>query len=568
MKYWKIKKHTEDLKNTLAKNLNISPLLSQILINRDITDIKTASNFLNGALADLHPWQSILDIEKAGQRVKKAVQNKEKILIYGDYDVDGISACVLLFEVFSKLNADVCYYIPDRAGEGYGLHKNAAALAKKNQAALIVTVDCGITATEEVSLLVKSGIDVIITDHHKQKEAKLPGALAVVCPQRLDSQYPFKELSGTGVAFKLAQAVCGDSEDLNEYLELVALGTIADVVPLLGENRILVKEGLKRLSKTKRKGLKALFKVSGLDNTNICAKDIAFVIGPRLNASGRLGSADFAVKLLMTNDEREAEKIASFLDNSNKQRQKLQTQMVNQAVAKVEKEINFKEDRVVVLEDENWHLGLAGLVASKIAQQYYRPTFIISTKNASHGKGSGRSIKNFHLFDAINKCGHLLINYGGHEGACGISILKEKIKSFTVFINEIAREMLTPQDLIPTIEIDMEIPLCQINADFIREIDRLAPFGCGNPQPLFLSKKLFFKNEPVVFGRKNFKGWVSDNTNVCEAVGFGIAPMLDLIKNREFDIVYQPYLSRWEGIESIRLSLEDAAISTANQRLN
>lgn len=560
MKQWKLRETDCKTRQELCRQLGISETLSRILINRGITDAKTAHNFLHGTLADLHPWQQLPDIQKAKPRIQKAISQKEKILIYGDYDVDGVTACVLLYDVLSKMGADVIYYIPDRIEEGYGLNTSVFPVVKKNNVSLIITVDCGISAFEEVEFFNKNSIEVIITDHHKIRTDALPPAFAVVCPQRTDSEYPFKELSGVGVVFKLAQALIGD-EQAFEYLDLVALGTVADVVPLVDENRILVKEGLKRISTTSRKGLSALVEKSGLGLKDICARDVGYILGPRLNASGRLGSADSAVKLLTTNDDEEAKFITDELNKSNRQRQKLQEQILSQALAKVEREINFKEHKVIVLEDESWHPGLIGIVASRISQEFYRPAIIISTKD-SPAKGSGRSIKNFHLFDAVNDCRHLLVDYGGHAFACGISITKDKIKSFGDSINNIAHNVLKSEDLIPTLEIDAEITLTEVDSGFIEGIERLAPFGCGNPQPIFLSRGVSFKNKPAYFGKNNVKGWVTDGKNICEAVGFGMAQGFNALQGGNFDLVYYPYLNQWGGIETISLSLKDAKIST------
>lgn len=562
MKQWKVKEADYKLRQALCSSLGISETLSRILINRGISDGKSAHHFLYGTISDLHSWQKLPDIQKAVLRIQKAISQKEKMLVYGDYDVDGITASVLLYDVLSKMGANVVYYIPDRIEEGYGLNTTVFPFVKENNVSLIITVDCGISAFEEVEFFNKNSIEVIITDHHKIRTGKVPCAYAVVCPETLDSEYPFKELSGVGVAFKLAQALIGD-ESVFEYLDLVALGTVADVVPLVDENRILVKEGLKRISATRRKGLCALIEKSGLGFKNICTRDVGYILGPRINASGRISSADAAFKLLMTNDEEEASLISEELDKNNRQRQKLQEQILNHALVKIESEINFKEHKVIVLQDESWHPGLIGIVASRISQEFYRPAIIFSTKD-SPAKGSGRSIKNFHLFDAVDNCRHLLVDYGGHAGACGISIAKDKIKVFGEYINSIAHNILKSEDLIPVLEVDAEIPLTEVDEGFIEDIERLAPFGCGNPQPIFLSRQVYFKNKPVCFGKNNAKGWVTDGENVCEAVGFGMAPVLSGLHGESVDLVYYPYLNQWGGIETITLSLKDAKLSSSN----
>ncbi|MBI4846295.1 MAG: single-stranded-DNA-specific exonuclease RecJ, partial [Candidatus Omnitrophica bacterium] len=438
-KLWNIQPAAPQKQKALAARLNISPVTAQILLNRGIKSAEEAQIYLQGTLKDCFDPFLMHGMRKAVLRIKKAVKQKEKIFVYGDYDVDGLTSCALLKYIFTALGADVHCYVPHRVEEGYGLNKQACTFLKQQHTGLVITVDCGITSYDEVEYLNSLGIDTIITDHHRAKEDKVPNAYSVINPLQKNCEYPFKDLAGVGIAYKLAQAVSGEALDVNEHLDLVALGTISDVAKLAGENRILVKNGLEILSRTKKPGLRALIEVSGIKARQLEAFHVGFILGPRLNATGRMGSAEKALELLLTDNREQAVELAQVLHAENRQRQQEEGKTLKEALAMMEREINFKDHRSIVLHNEDWHPGVIGIVASRIAERYNRPTILISMKD-NVGKGSGRSVRNFHLFDTLSKCDHLLKEFGGHEKAAGLSIIEKNVDDFKRFFNEMAHK--------------------------------------------------------------------------------------------------------------------------------
>jgi len=552
-KKWAICKNHAVLQKDLASSLNISPITAQILLNRQIQDANEAEIFLKPELSRLHDPYLLKDMDKAVDRIKTAISKKEKILIYGDYDVDGLTAVALLICAFKKLGVHVSHFIPNRLEEGYGFNEKIVQIAKDKEISLIITVDCGISAADVVSALTNSKIDVIVTDHHEPVEGKFPDAFAVINPLQEGCAYPFKHLSGVGVAFKLAQAIFDSSTDLEEFLDLVALGTIADVVPLLGENRILVKHGLSVLSNTRRKGIKALIEAASIRNKEISARNVSHILGPRINAQGRLGSPESALRLLLTDHTDEAKDLAVLLDSDNRKRREIEQKTLKEALAKVEQEINFKEHRVIVLSDENWHKGVIGIVASRIVEQYYRPAILISVQKDT-GKGSGRSIKGFDLISALAECREYLEDFGGHEAACGLAILKDNIENFKNAINKLAHKKLSPIDLLPTIDIDAELHLEELDGKFLEELESLAPFGRGNPQPVFLSRDVELKTKPAYYGRDGSRFWVKKGKVTCEAVSYN---KIEIADKKILDMVYAPSVSKYHGLETIKLQLKD-----------
>ncbi|MCM8797451.1 MAG: single-stranded-DNA-specific exonuclease RecJ, partial [Candidatus Omnitrophica bacterium] len=397
-KILRIARLNHPLQNRLSQELGISPILAQILINRGITTVSDAEQFLHVQPEDMLDPYSFSSMRRAVERIKKAGQHKERVMIYGDYDVDGITAVALLKRMLLKRKIDVLHYLPHRVKEGYGLTKNIAWIAKEMGVRLIITVDCGISNHKEINELKNSGIDVIITDHHEPTGESLPEAFAVINPKAKEARYKFRDLAGVGVAYKLAQAL--DNNTLLEELDLVALGTIADSVPLAGENRIIAKEGLRRISITKRPGIRVLLQNAGLEGKKVTSTFVNFILGPRINASGRMDTAETSLKLLMSDSFEEASNLAKIVEQHNRQRQKIENSILEEAQAIIDKEINFKEHKVIVLAKENWHQGVLGIVASKLADRFYRPAIVISMVD-DLCKGSARSIKNFHLFDAL-----------------------------------------------------------------------------------------------------------------------------------------------------------------------
>jgi len=543
------------LENTFSQELGISKILSQVLINRGIKNLEEAEKFLKVKLGHLLDPYSFSGMHSAVNIIKKAAKDKERVMIFGDYDVDGITALALLKAILSKIGLDVVHYLPHRIKEGYGLNKNIPQIAKQKNIKLLITADCGTNSHTQIKELRRHNIEVIVTDHHEPDSAEPPSASAIINPKLKDSRYPYRDLAGVGVAYKLCQALTG--EMLFEHLDLVSLGTIADVVPLTGENRVIVKEGLSRICQTKRLGLKALIEISGIKDRKITPSLISYIIGPRLNASGRMDTADTALDLLMSETKDEADKLAKVIEAYNRQRQKVENKILQEAEDLIEKEINFKEHKIIVLAKEDWHQGVLGIVASKLADRFYRPVIVIS-KTSALCKGSGRSIKNFHLFQILLECNNFLESFGGHEYAVGLVIAKDNIEDFKNKINGLANQKLGFQDLLPSLDIDMELNFLDLNEKVIAEFDLLEPYGTANPKPLFYTRNLKIKGEPQVLGRDTLKFWVSDGNTTYAAIGFGMSGSKDSLSGADyFDLVYTPKIDNWQGEESVLLEVKD-----------
>jgi len=544
------------LSNLIVEELGTSGITAQLLVNRGITTPRDAEYFLRADAKALLDPLSFSDMPKALDIINSAVRDKKKIMIFGDYDVDGITALAVLKEALVKKGALVSHYLPHRIKEGYGLNKNIANICREKHIGVLITVDCGTNSLDIISDLRKHGIEVIITDHHEPSGDSSRPASALINPKVNGSGYGFKDLAGVGVAFKLAQAVL--SEGLKDEFDLVCLGTIADVAPLRGENRIFAKEGLKQLSCTRRPGLKALMEVSGLKNKKIItAGFVSYILGPRLNASGRVGNAETSLDLLLSRDEAEASALAKAVHEHNRHRQKIEEKILQEAEAIISREINFKEHRVIVLAKEDWHQGVLGIVASKLADRFYRPTILISV-NENMCKGSGRSIENFHLFHALLECKELLEGFGGHSHAVGILIAKDSISDFKDKINKLAHEKLSLQDLIPALDIDMELGLSDINDKVVRELEILEPFGAGNPEPVFYTRSLRLKGEALKLGRETLKFWATDGTVTYPVIGFGMSSLKQSLEEANvFDLVYAPRIDSWQGEGSVILEVKD-----------
>jgi len=539
----------------LNKELGISQILAQILINRGISSLKEAEEFLNSKLSHLLDPYSFSEMPKAVDLIKQAIKNKEKVLVYGDYDVDGITAVTLLKETLTKTGLDVLHYLPHRIQDGYGLTRNILDIAKREHIHLLITADCGISNHKEVEALRKHNIEVIITDHHEPQGNKLPPASSIINPKVKESGYKFRELAGVGVAYKLCQAISGTN--LLDELDLVALGTIADVVPLIGENRIIAKEGLAKLPNTMRHGLKALIRNANIKNKKFTATHVSFIFAPRINASGRMDSAETSLKLLMSKNDSEAEGFASVIEAHNRERQKIESKIMEEAEDLINREINFKDHKVIVLAKEDWHQGVLGIVAAKLADRFMRPTIIISLGDKLC-KGSGRSIQNFHLFHALKECQEFLSAFGGHAHAVGLVIDKEKIKDFKDTINRFAHEKLKIEDLLPSLDVDMEVSFSDLSEKTIIELESLEPFGTGNPEPLFYTRNLKLKGVPQVLGRETLKFWVSDGEITFQTIAFGMSSFKEsLMQAKSFDLVYSPRMDSWNDFDSVILEVRD-----------
>lgn len=558
---WKTFEANQRLQKQLSEYTGVSPVLAQLLVNRGVRTPEQAQDFLFGKISSCHDPFLLKDMAKAVERIKKAAEKEEKILIYGDYDVDGVTSTALLVHILREMGADFETFIPNRLEEGYGMNIRAVALARERGVKLIVTVDCGINSVKEIQAANSYGIDVIVTDHHEVKDNEIPPAYAIVDPHQRDCRYPFKFLAGVGVAYKLARALMNGREDLvDKHLDLVALGTVADVAPLYGENRILTKVGLERLRFTDKEGLKALMDVSRVPAERITCRHIGFALGPRINAMGRVGSANAALELLLCDDSSKARELANLLERENRNRQSIEKDILADAIRMVGEEIDLDNEKVIVLASDKWHPGVVGIVASRLTEEYALPSILIAL-DGEKGKGSGRSIDGFNLFEAILKAEEHLEDFGGHEAACGVRIKTEKVKDFRKKINEAADECyMEKEPLLPELRIDMNLPFAQVGMKLIDELRLLMPHGQGNAEPVFAANGIKVKSPLREIGRSGFKFMATSDNMTCEAITF---KKDEVHKPRQGDIInlaYSPSINSWEGIDSIQLNIKDLQI--------
>lgn len=545
----------------LIRDLGLPLPIARILANRGFESSEQADKFLNPKLEGLCDPFLLPSMREAVELIVGAIRENEPIMIFGDYDVDGITATALMYLVLARLGAKVSYYLPNRLVEGYGLSEEGFLEAKKRDVSWVVTVDCGITAVNEVAFGNSLGIRTIITDHH-EPASELPEAAAIVNPKLGDLQLG-EELSGVGIAYKLAQALYNHlgQEELEEHLDLVALGTLADIVPLTGENRILSRFGVQALGRTNKPGLKSLAFVAGLLGKEISAGQVVFVLAPRINAIGRLGSATEAIRLLTTRDEKIAAEIARLLDGENRKRRSLDEATLEEALARVEKEIDLTKERAIVLSSDRWHPGVIGIVASRLVERFHRPTIMIAIEG-EEGKGSARSIHGFHLTEALKACEVHLLRYGGHKYAAGLSIARSEIESFRQKINEVSHQLLSDEDMIPRLEVDAEIGLQEVNDHLVETLELFAPFGPANSRPVFVTRGLELAGLPTMVGNNHVKFRVRQGNQVLEAIGFGMGnwlPRLFSVAERAgfVDLAYTLDFNEWNGQKKIQLQLKD-----------
>lgn len=559
LKIWRIKEPDPLTQKNLSDALGIHPIIAQLLFNRGIAGPSEARLFLASELAHLHNPFLLLDMDRAVERIEAARSRNEKVLIYGDYDVDGVTSSALLRRILKRMGIEAINYIPHRMEEGYGLNVSIAEFARAQGIHLLITVDCGINAFEPVEAITAAGIDVIIIDHHEPDGERIPPALAVIDPKRPDCLYPFKNLSAVGLVAKLAQAVFGEVPE--QDLDLVALGTVADVVSLRGENRIFVKHGLPLIERTSKSGLRALMNAAKISGKKMKPYYIGFILGPRLNAAGRMDSANVALDLLLCEDPVAAQALALALEEHNQSRQKMQLSVVAEAIAMIEAQQGIKDSPIIVIAKEGWHKGVLGIVASRIVEKYYRPSVIISVEGGL-GTGSARSIDGFHLHEALTSCASMLENYGGHKRAAGLRLRDQNIDAFRAAINEYAKNSFSSEQAVPVLDIDCEIPLASIDLDLVEIIESMEPHGEGNPPPVFCSRKLTVKSAPSVMGRDTLKFWVTDGVKSISAVGFGMAHMKDQVRlGGRVDIAYTLSIDDWNKAPTPQLMLKDVRVS-------
>ncbi|MFQ6039286.1 MAG: single-stranded-DNA-specific exonuclease RecJ [Candidatus Poribacteria bacterium] len=581
-KIWQIQKPNIKSSAKIAAKLDVSSLISQLLTIRGIEDEREAEKFLYPNLDMMYSPFLMRDMERAVERIKKAIENGERIWIYGDYDVDGTTATALLLGVFKYLGVDVNYYIPNRFDEGYGLNIDAITKLSEQGCNLIISVDCGINSVAEIEHANELGIDAIITDHHEPKYENIPAAYAVLNPKipptpllKGGEKYPFDGLAGVGVAFKLAHALLesegeGLSPFLKTQLDLVSLGTVVDVASLIDENRILAKFGLEELNKRERVGIRALCDVAGHESgKEITSYTLGFLLGPRLNAAGRLDTAHKVVELLTTESYEDALNIARELDSENQQRQEIERKILEHAKDKIKTYVDLDKEKALVLADEEWHRGVIGIVASRLVDAYYRPTLLIALEG-SEGHGSGRSIPEFNLFEGLNKCKELMLGFGGHKAAAGLSIEKGKISKLRSKFSQVVSSQLSEDDLTPKVKIDLEVSASQLTMQAIEELRLLEPCGCGNPRPVMAISEASIYGAPYLMGRNNehLKFMISDGRQNLETIGWRMAPLLIALKNKNItvDLAFHPGINEWKNTRRIQLTLDDIHINSPRSK--
>jgi len=547
----------------IAAEIDLPEIVAKILVSRGIDTPRAARLFFSAKTEDLYDPFLMLDMERAVERVVRALNRQETIVIHGDYDVDGITAVSMLYLFLRDLGGQVAYYIPDRQQEGYGLSLAGIEEAKRKGATLIISVDCGITSIAEIEMAKQFGIDSIISDHH-EPGVTLPDAYAILDPKREGDTYPFKELAGVGVAFKLAQGISKrmnlPASYLERYIDLVAVGSAADIVPLLDENRILVREGLDHLNRDGCEGLKALVDIAGFKRGETQVGHVVFGLAPRINAVGRLGSAERAVRLLITRNYQQAVNIAKELEFENRRRKEIDNRTLQEALYKIGKEHDPDKDFVIVLAQESWHPGVIGIVASRITDKYYRPTVMITIEDGM-GKGSARSIPGFDLYSAIRHCSGLLEQYGGHKYAAGLTIRADRIDAFRQQFNEVAAQMIKPDQLVPKLGIDAEIELSDITPQIVKSLKDFAPFGPMNMKPVFASYNLSVVGQAKIVGANHLRFKVSQNDAkrlVYDVIGYNLGHLLPLTETgRVVDMAYTIEENDWMNQTTLQLRAKD-----------
>lgn len=561
LKWVLLNEYDKETVDRFAQQLHIPPIFSKILLSRGIDTYEKAWLFFRGNLTHLHDPFLLRDMNKAVQRILQAIQQQERILIYGDYDVDGITAVSMLYLLLKQIGADVHFYIPHRIREGYGISLAGIEEAARLGTRLIISVDCGVTAVREIEYAQQLNMDVIVSDHHEPGK-RLPQAYAMLNPKCPESNYPFHELAGVGVAYKLAQALAQaldlDASIIEDFVDLVAIGSAADIVPLVDENRIFVKEGLKRLNQTTRPGLKALLQVAGLLNKPISTGQIVFIIAPRINAVGRMGNAERAIELFTTQDHDRALEIANLFETENRQRKNIDEETFKAAQQIIEDNYDLSSYYSLVVDQVGWHPGVIGIVASRLVEKYYRPTVMISV-DENIGKGSARSISGFDIYLALKQCEDLLIGFGGHKYAAGLTIARDKIDAFRQRFNEISQQQLTEDLLCPKLRIDGEIRLSDINATFYKFLKLLAPFGPQNMRPVFLSQKLQVIGTPTIVGNNHLRFKVRQDGIVMDAIGFNLGDLVYRIEPgaNNLDMAYVIEENTYLGRTTLQLRVKD-----------
>ena len=555
-KKWEICKTDKEKVAELQEKYKINKLLATLLVNRKIISEAEITKFLNPKRSDFYSPFGMPDMEKAINRILKAIENNEKIIIYGDYDVDGITSVAVLKSFLEERGLQIGVYIPNRLNEGYGLNKEAIKFIADKGYKLMITVDCGITATEEIEYAKYLGIETIITDHHEPIEI-LPDAVAVVDAKRKDNKYECRNLAGVGVVFKLIQALSIkmglDEKEYLKFLDIVCVGTISDIVPLTDENRVIVKLGLKLVEQTRNLGLREILQSCGYSKIN--STTISFGVAPRINACGRMGHQEEALNLLLSKNIDEVKELTLKLNEYNKTRQDIEKNIYQEAVEKIEKG-NLANNSTIVVYGDGWHHGVIGIVSSKITELYFKPSILLSEEDGEY-KGSGRSINGFDLHEALMECSPTIKRFGGHAMAVGITIEKDKIEQFKEMFEKIAKEKNVDK-IIPIINVDAEIRLDDINKDMVENLKELEPYGEANKMPVFAFKNLKIESIRSLTNGKNLKLSVRDNKNIVNAIGFNLGELSEIYKiGDKVDIAGNLEINSFNGVDSIQINIKD-----------
>lgn len=556
-KKWQIYETDENKINEIQEKYQVNKLLATILVNRNITQEEEIRLFLEPTRNDFHDPFLITDMEKAVQRIMQAIKNQEKVTIYGDYDVDGITSITVLKSFLQDRGLEVESYIPNRLEEGYGLNKEAIDKIVEKGCQLMITVDCGISAVEEITYANSLGIETIVTDHHEPGN-ELPHAFAVIDNKRKDSQYPFRELAGVGVVFKLIQAI-GMALELKEeeylkYLDVVCVGTISDIVPLVNENRVIAKLGLLLMNQTKNIGLRSIIYSSGY--SKIDSNSISFGIAPRINACGRMGKAEEALALLLSQNYNEVSELTRRLNDHNRIRQETERNIFENAVKKIEEE-HLENNHAIIVGGENWHHGVIGIVSSKITEMYFKPSILLSFEEDGIGKGSGRSIPGFDLHDALMQCTDTIEKFGGHSMAVGIAVRKDNFLKFREEFEQIASNAHI-DEIIPVIQVDAKIDVKDINKEMVESLKQLEPFGEGNRMPVFAFKNLKIDSIRALSEGKHLKLTLKDNNTIINAIGFNIGHLAEEYRiGDKIDVVGVLEINSFNGVDSLQINIKD-----------
>ena len=557
-KKWLLAENSGGNPDDLAEALGLSRLTARVLEARGMDSAQAAAAFMARSTEGIHDPFLLKDMDQAVAEIRSAIEQHTKIAVYGDYDVDGVTATSIMIQYLRKQGADCTYYIPDRLEEGYGLNTAAIQSLYDDGCRLLITVDSGITAEEEALFAAKIGLHLIITDHHECKET-LPAAVAVINPRRLDSDYPFRELAGVGVAFKLICALERETPLetlLKQYADIVAVGTIADVMPLTGENRVIVSFGLDYLQHTRNDGLKALMQKLGLDAKVVTSNSVSFVMAPRINAAGRLGAASIAARLFLTNQPQEAAQLAEQLCDLNHRRQEEENGIFEQIMARLQAQPELTRGKTLVLWGDGWHNGVIGIVSSRLSDRYGIPCVLISM-SGENGKGSGRSIKGFNLFAALEKNAALLEKYGGHELAVGLTIRRDKLEALRDALEDFARSNET-EEIVPCVSVDCAVEPEELNVHAVRGLSALEPFGMGNPQPVFLMRNVRIEEITPISHDRHIKLHLSKNGRFFQAFAFGMgAKGCRFVKGDLLDLVFSAEINSYRGNESVQLVIRD-----------